>query len=361
MKSRFPSGITIVEVLVAIGILAILAGLLLPAVQYARESSRRSHCLHNVRQLGIALHLYHDSFGGLPPSVIWSPPGEPLGNGQLPIGVLDAITMGEPYTEDRVFANWVIMLLPYLEERGLADAFDLTLPSGHPKNESARSTELPVMKCPSDMFNGPENHFQRSFSSTDAGYARGNYGLNLGTNQNCLTGFPGCVDGFSFEGSDLASNNRRVWGSGIGGANNSTRFRQFPNGLSKTVAVEEIRSGIDTLDRRGVWALGFVGSSVTASHGRRGHEGPNKGLDFLQGCPSLQSKLGALLDLENMGCSYRRPIDISEKATARSQHSSGVNLLMADGSAHFVADSVDAEVWHLMHRRDGAEPFEMPF
>jgi prepilin-type N-terminal cleavage/methylation domain-containing protein/prepilin-type processing-associated H-X9-DG protein len=359
------TGLTLLELLVVIGIVAILAALLIPAVQYARESSRRTQCANNLRQLGVALHLYHDSSRGLPPSVIWSPAGEPLGNGELPIGVIDAITAGEPFAEDRVFANWVMLLLPLLEEGSLSGQFDSRVPSGHPNNEKARSTELAIMKCPTDSYNGADNHFQRSLVASDAGYARGNYAMNLGTNHSCLTGFPGCQDGFSFEGQDLASNNRRVWGSGIGGANNSTQFREFPNGLSRTVALEEIRAGIDPWDRRGVWALGFVGCSATSAHGNsggNGNQGPNKGLDFIQGCPQLQSRLGGRLDAENMPCNYRRiPIEISERATARSLHSDGVNLLMADGSTHFVVDSVDADVWHYMHRRDAPKTIEMPF
>jgi len=353
---------TIIELVVVIAILAILAALLLTAIQFARESGRRTQCAANLRQIGIALHMYHDAHRKLPPSMIWSPDGEPLGNGNFPIGTIDAITAGYPTTADRVFANWVVLLLPYVEEQALGGLFDPRVAMSDSRNAKLRSYELSLMKCPSDSYNGAENRFQRSVFLPTTGYARGNYAMNAGTNQSCLKGFPGCDDGFTYEGFDLAVDNRRVWGSGLGGANNSTSFREFRNGLSKTVAVEEIRAGIDVLDRRGVWALGFVGSSVTSAHGNYGHKGPNTSFDLIQGCPRLQAKLGSRLETENMPCSYRRvPIEISEKATARSQHSGGVNLIMADGSVHRVDNDVDADVWHFMHRRDAPSALELPF
>lgn len=362
MTGKSNAGFTVVEVMVTLGIIGILLAMLIPAVQYARESSRRTHCVSNLAQLGVALHSYHGAFNGLPPSVIWSPYGEPLGNGRAPIGVIDAITAGEPFTEDRMFANWVVMLMPFTEEHTTQAQLNLDLPIGHPSNEKARSTEVALMKCPTDIYNTPDNHFQRSLTQPDTGYARGNYAMNCGTNRSCLNGFPGCNDGFSFEGRDLASNNRRVWGSGIGGANNSTKFREFPNGLSKTVALEEIRAGFDPWDRRGVWSLGFVSSSATSAHGRTSHKGPNQGFDYIQGCPELRAKTGARLDAENMPCMSRKtPMPISERATARSFHAGGVTVLTADGAAHFVSDTVDPNVWHFMHRRDSTSSVELPF
>ena len=89
------------------------------------------------------------------------------------------------------------------------------------------------MKCPSDVYNGADNHFLRSEFVDAPGYARGNYAMNTSTNNNCLNGFPNCQDGFSYEGTDLANNNRRVWGSGLGGANNSTTFREIQTGFQR--------------------------------------------------------------------------------------------------------------------------------
>jgi hypothetical protein len=172
-----------------------------------------------------------------------------------------------------------------------------------------------------------------------------------------------CDDGFNVDGSDLKTNTNQVWGSGIGGLNKSFRYRDFPAGVSRTVAVEEIRAGVHPLDRRGVWALGFPGSSVTVAHGNDGNKGPNAGADAFQGCTELSMIMTDLAGL-GMACApgpSDLSVEISQQATARSLHRGGVNLMMGDGSAHFVANEIDAEVWHQMHKRDSQSAFELPF
>ncbi|MBI3837465.1 MAG: DUF1559 domain-containing protein [Planctomycetia bacterium] len=363
---------TLIEVLIAIGIIGLLMALLLPAVQFARESSRKTQCLSNLRQVGVGLQEFHDANRRLPAGAIWAPPGEPLGQGFAPPGTIDRVSLGlaSGQKPDRMFANWIIAILPYVEEQSLHDAFDLTRPIGDPRNEGARATDVPLLKCPSDIANGADNHFQRAgLAAADRGYARGNYAMNGGTNKRCLMRLstqwpPGtCTDGFQVDGTNLATDTTQVWGSGIGGVNKWFRYADFSSGLSKTVAIEEIRAGIHPLDRRGVWSLGFPGCSVTVAHGIKGNGGPNAGADAIQGCGALSAVVGDL-DAQGMRCSanLNNPsAEISEQATSRSMHSGGVNLLMADGSGHFVSDAVDPNVWQKMHKRDNQSSFELPF
>jgi prepilin-type N-terminal cleavage/methylation domain-containing protein len=359
------AGFTLVELLVAIGIVGILFAVSLPVIQRSRESSRRSHCQSNLRQIGVALYNYELRFHVLPPAVVWKPAGEPLGRNIAAPGSIDRISLGLATAQDpdRVHANWVIALLPFLGGKDLYDSLELHAPIGAPSNEYARAAELPVMKCPTDGANGPDNHFQRSgLAALDRGYARGNFAINGGTSRRCLMRLSArklaCKDGIFVDGTDLQRNTAEVWGNGIAGVNHTIRLAEIAGGLSHTICVEEIRAGVNALDRRGVWALGFAGSSITACHGLYGNNGPNIGKDAIQGCSEATAHAG---DLESQGMACLQSkidprLEISERATARSMHVEGVNVLKADGSSHFIANSIDKRAWHNMHRRDYEEP-----
>ncbi len=358
-------GFTLVELLVSLGIMAILMGLLLVAVQYARESARRTSCNNNLRQLGVALNNYHSTHSMLPPAVIWAPYGEPLGKGFLPIGVLDRVALFGATADDTIYANWVSMLLPHLEEQALFQQWDRAVPVSHERNAAVRVAELHFMKCPSDPYNS--EHFMRglAFGLEGHEYARGNYAMNVGPDNDCIDGTMTedgpCVFGFIAAGGDLLTKNSQVWGSGVAGVNRAFRFKDITDGLSHTVVLDEIRSGIDPLDPRGVWSLGQVPSSLIARHGKHSDAGRpnpvnNRSEEFI-GCAALARKLGeGRLRAEQMPCFVVSPAnEANTLGAARSMHSEGVNVLFADGSVHFVQDDVNAEVWHAIHTRSGAE------
>ena len=357
---------TLVELLVVIAIMGLLIALLLPAVQMARESARRSQCTNNLKQVGIALAAYQSAIAVLPPAVIWQPKGEPLGAGLLPIGVIDRVAKFGDVSQDTIYGNWVMMILPQLEQPNLHSQFNFTKPISDPANSAARDTELLVFVCPSDPNATADNHFQRGGTKglTTNTYARGNYVLNVGLDGNCAG--PGttenpCLNGFYVSGTNLAKNNEQVWGTGVGGVNKSFTYAAVTDGLSNTIAVDEIRAGLDVLDPRGVWALGQVGSSLIARHGIYGLSGrPNpctaNGEQFI-GCIALRDKIGSRIDMECMGCDTSLgATEINVQAGSRSMHPHGVNVLALDGSVHFLANSVDANVWFALHTRDGGEP-----
>lgn len=351
---RVTRGFTLVELLVVIAIVGLLVGLLLPAVQMAREAARRMQCQNNLKQLGIALHNYESSHRKLPPSMIWAGRGEPNGGGLLCIGAFDRVAMGVSPASgpDPLRANWVVMLLPYMEQANLSQSMNNNLAMDDPINRPLRTLELSAMKCPSDSFNS--THYERArLAGTDGHtYARGNYAYNMGPNRPCFTFKTSCDSGFNSDTDDLVTTASRIWGSGIGGFNVSLRFSDFPEGLSNQAALDEIRSGISPLDPRGSWALGMVGASITAAH-PGGPNQPEFG-DGLTSCGLMWLTIGQD-EMKRM----RMPCETSAipsnfSATARSQHTGLVNLLRLDGSVETVSDSVEAGVWLDLHSRDNA-------
>jgi prepilin-type N-terminal cleavage/methylation domain-containing protein/prepilin-type processing-associated H-X9-DG protein len=122
---------TLVELLVVIAIIGILVSLLLPAVQAAREAARRTTCLNNVTQLGLAIHNYEFHFESLPAGVI-NPDG-PIRN--------------EP---EEIHVSWIVQILPYLEENTLYRLFDRSAGAYAAANAQVRAAEIAILECPSD-------------------------------------------------------------------------------------------------------------------------------------------------------------------------------------------------------------------
>lgn len=126
------TGFTLVELAVVIAIILILIALLLPATRSARGPARRAHCKNNLKQIGLALHNYHHTYGSLPPTYTVDANGEPL-------------------------HSWRTLILPFLEQQAIFDQIDLSKPWDDPANETARKTLLDVYQCP-ETSNGEDNH-----------------------------------------------------------------------------------------------------------------------------------------------------------------------------------------------------------
>lgn len=352
MNKRHAMGFTLVELLVVIAIIGLLMGLLLPAVQMAREAARRMQCQNNLKQFGIALHNYESNHRRLPPAMIWSGRGEPNGGGLLCIGAFDRVAMGVSPGNgpDPLHSNWVVMLLPYMEQSNLYQSLKTDIGIDDDSNRLMRTTELPMMKCPSDSFNSM--HYDRGQLAGVQGhtYARGNYAYNMGPNRPCFLFQGNCNEGFNSDTNDLIGTASRIWGSGIGGFNVSFKFSDFPEGLSNQVAVDEIRAGISPLDPRGTWALGMVGASITAVHDG-GPNHPEFG-DGLTSCGTMWLTIGEdAMERMRMPC-LTSAIPSNFAATARSLHPGVVNAMRLDGSVETIADSVESKVWLDLHSRD---------
>jgi prepilin-type N-terminal cleavage/methylation domain-containing protein/prepilin-type processing-associated H-X9-DG protein len=329
VSTREPAAFTLVELLVVIAIIGILVALLLPAIQAARESARRAQCTSNLKNVGLALQNYHDV------------------NKYFPVVAhLSRLDPNTP-TDDilshsRLFENWAISILPYLEEQSLADrfVFNYTNPLKTLRasdNVIPRSTEINVMLCPSDIGRGSQ------FIESSGAWARGNYGYN---------GFQfwpnqwGWLQLMNALPSPNNINKFYNFNIGMGGFDDTINrlalnVSKITDGTSKTIAVAELRVGLSEKDRRGVWAMGMCGSNVHCRHAAFSINSCTGYEDDLMGADAVVADVG--LEVLEMECMLPQTgLDQSGQSVIRSRHPGGANVAMADGSVHFLSDFIES-------------------
>ncbi len=335
MDRRMPRGFTLVELLVVITIIGILIALLLPAVQAARESARRVQCSNNLRNLALAVINYEAKFGYFPPSVQFGP-GE------------------DPAQSNNFRPNWVILTLPYIEQEGLYNTFNLALPISDASNRTARGVEIPILKCPSDSDNNRIKYAGSTSGSAEGdNWARGNYGANGGRGYMLGPGWwasrPDAIGGPDSPGW----NNPQY--RGVMGANCSSPLAKIRDGSSNTILLGELRAGVTQNDSRGTWAMGGACTSAMYAYGSGADaNGPNcrwENSDDMRGCDTIRAALG-IAELVNQGmpcCAGQG----NWQGTTRSQHAGGVFIAFADGSVRFVGNWIETtssfgSVWDRM-------------
>ncbi len=337
---------TLIELLVVIAIIAILIGLLLPAVQKVREASSRMKCANNFKQLGLACHSYVDINSALPPYVrIANVPTTGAGPGDIL----------SSYRTPGFGPNWVVFILPFIEQSALYNQFSSSINNFIPSAgadltwRGIRSTSINLLLCPSD--GGSET----PFSLNGGNWARGNYAANAG---------PGDMPNTLAGGSTLNPSGSTTIGDGLTGGpmaiNWGARILEITDGTSNTILLNEVRIGINSSDRRGVWAMGLAGASVTGANNRGDCILPNDTLEYsddIEDCTAARTAAGSPnLGVLRMGCSAdNAPQNWPNwQAQARSKHIGGVNTCFSDGSVKFITNSIQQNVWgYLQSRNDG--------
>ncbi len=210
-SARRRPAFTLVELLVVIAIIAALIGLLLPAVQSARESARRTKSLSNLRQIGLAMHTYHDATRSLPPGFRSTTTGTWAG------GSNDAVPESGP--------GWSLyaFLLPFLEETALHKTIRFDLPITAAENKAARETPVAVFVDPGDTA-------ARLIDITDSGTPPSPANTPTVLTQAAVCSYAASLGTLSYEQQPF---------TGVFHRNSKIRFSEITDGLSKTIGIGE--------------------------------------------------------------------------------------------------------------------------
>ena len=329
---RAPSrarGFTLIELLVVIAIIAILIGLLLPAVQKVREAAARMKCSNNLKQVALACHNYHDANMQLPY-------GEGPGNPADPITTRRGCCWG----------TWQTLILPYIEQQAMFNGYrnlsgddikGMALSGSSnrlrygdsPNVENVTSKRLSTLTCPSD------NPNPGAITTTIGGVAYAitshNYVVNYGNTNNYQVDITTPVT-------------LQFLGAPFGWAPKIAKLTDLSDGTSNTMLASETLQGIGT-DLRGFswWAPGAQFTTVY---------GPNSTSPDIvtQNCNNQPAQN---LPCVNNGGAWNIQ-------AARSRHSGGVQAVMGDGSVRFVPQSIDINVWRASSTSYGGEVVNNP-
>ncbi|MEW4528858.1 DUF1559 domain-containing protein [Maioricimonas sp. JC845] len=302
-------GFTLIELLVVIAIIAILIALLLPAVQQAREAARRTQCKNNLKQIGLALHNYHDVHRTFPPGQIFRGP-----------------TGGTARADRAPGWSYSAFILPYIDQAPLYNSFTFELPMHDPSNVGQLKTVLPAFLCPSDATK--DSHEQNPSSTTTfplpaPGIASNSY----------------VVNGGSFNGSLNGHNSPPERANGVLNRDSKVRIRDITDGTSNTIMVGETIT----------WRVQNNGNTFGWDPQLYGRwHGPTCCAD---------SGLHAI----RQGNQKLNPPQLASNVVKRegfsSLHEGGAQFTMADGSVRFISENID-HTGRLWNSSTSADPFD---
>jgi prepilin-type N-terminal cleavage/methylation domain-containing protein len=296
MKKR--SAFTLVELLVVIAIIGILIGMLLPAVQSVREAARRTHCQNNIRQMGLGIMNYDTTFKKYPAG--WT--------------TSDGLAISEPGW------GWSATILPFMEGQNIHDNIDFNLAIDDHLHEDIIQASMPVFLCPSDptdkilnMDSHIDGHDHDDDDHDDLVHFDDDDDDHHGAIWAGRSNYSGVFGSTEIEDSPLA-------GNGAFYGNSRVRHADFKDGTSNTFIVGERTNELGPISWVGV-------------------------------IPELEEPLARIV-----GAADHSPNDREGHfEDFRSHHSGGINVVLGDGSTHFISTSIDESVFQALSTLDGGE------
>jgi prepilin-type N-terminal cleavage/methylation domain-containing protein/prepilin-type processing-associated H-X9-DG protein len=316
---------TLIELLVVIAIIAILIGLLLPAVQKVREAAARAKCTNNLKQMGIALHAFHDVNNEFPPARPYTGPNVVIAAGIM--GGYGEIFLGVIPQNDAMWGSWMFRILPYIEQSPLQQKMlAATAATLNATFNSVASVQIPIYVCPSDgRISGTGSY------TSSSGGVQNNVTLALGS-------YCGVTGNDEWQEAGFYGSNARngifatnTWNRSAG-RRRGVQMVGITDGTSNTIMVGERPPSDDLV--YGAWIYPDFESSLAL---------PNTETTWRPNCP-IPSDFGP--DKPNNPCAVMH---------YWSMHPQGANFLLGDGSVRFFQYSAATTLLRPMASRNGGE------
>jgi prepilin-type N-terminal cleavage/methylation domain-containing protein/prepilin-type processing-associated H-X9-DG protein len=351
VRLALDQGFTLIELLVVIAIIAVLIGLLLPAVQKVREAANRIKCQNNLKQFGLACHMYIDSNNILPPGGMLHP--------------------ADAWGADK--GNWIVRTLPYMEQDNIYQAiphldvlgYDSIGNSPMGSADPAQRAKLPYMRCPSDDYDAsaPLSNYVGSMGPQCLVFSNCNYApfdIYCDPSNNGLGDWGYAYSTPYGDGADMSSLRGLFYRNG---SNSSTypkfNFASIPDGTSNTILIGEALPSENAYLRRsgdfrypgGNWACFNSGNNINSTIIPINYKiTPNTycHLDDNGNPPAVPGDPARSTDNWTIIFGFK------------SRHSGGTNFVFGDGSVHYISESIDLRTYQLLGCRNDGQVVALP-